>query len=526
MNTNFYLTWHIVKKDLRQMAPAVGAWLALVVASALVVRLVEMPVEVAMGGEVKSWLNGMRMVVGSLAGAGGVLGVLLMAQLVQEDALMGTEATWRTRPIGRGRLLAAKLLGAVVMFILAPVVVLLPIWLASGFSTAELAEAVGSVAAAQGAMIVLAGSVAAMTRDLGYFVFGLVGLTLLMAVRMIFPRESAVAADVLESRLVIISIFSVGVVVAAGGFQYFTGRTRWAWTMMVGGLVAVVVASVVWPWGTFAGFPGVTSRWPVSPAAAGHSLRVEKIGMTAEPGATKTIHLQTGSVAAADEFVVPWTGNVSRDGRNGLTVRGAIEPGRRWGEKRVLGLVPNSGPLTTVMEVRQVTPADMGSFDTGGVMTVGVRLARVKARLVGEWPWRAGASGWSGSSFTRVVHVEQQRGATSGEVKIEERDALRDGLLTLWSSSRGDGAERRDCFVLVNRRLGIFQTMRVVENGSMKSQGLMLAERTLEYDVPAGSSAGWARDAVIVKVRFEVVERLTTSLTGEVVVVVEEDKNL
>ena len=54
----------------------------------------------------------------------------------------------------------------------------------------------------------------------------------------------------------------------------------------------------------------------------------------------------------------------------------------------------------------------------------------------------------------------------------------------------------------------------------------MLAERTLEYDVPAGSSAGWARDAVIVKVRFEVVERWTTSLTGEVVVVVEEDKNL
>jgi hypothetical protein len=526
MNTNFYLTWHIVKKDLRQMAPAVGAWLALVVASALVVRLVEMPVEVAMGGEVKSWLNGMRMVVGSLAGAGGVLGVLLMAQLVQEDALMGTEATWRTRPIGRGRLLAAKLLGAVVMFILAPVVVLLPIWLASGFSTAELAEAVGSVAAAQGAMIVLAGSVAAMTRDLGYFVFGLVGLTLLMAVRMIFPRESAVAADVLESRLVIISIFSVGVVVAAGGFQYFTGRTRWAWTMMVGGLVAVVVASVVWPWGTFAGLPGVTSRWPVSHEGAAHSLRVEKIGGSAEPSATKMIYLQTGPVAAADEFVVPWTGSVSRVR---LTVRGAIEPGRRWGEaaaKRVLGLVPNSGPLTTVMEVRQVTPADMGSFDTGGVMTVGVRLARVKARLVGEWPWRAGASGWSGSSFTRVVHVEQQRGATSGEVKIEERDALREGLLTLWSPSRGDGAEQRDCFVLVNRRLGIFQTMRVVENGSMKSQGLMLAERTLEYDVPAGSSAGWARDAVIVKVRFEVVERWTTSLTGEVVVVVEEDKNL
>jgi|GEM_PF-5007643 len=90
----------------------------------------------------------------------------------------------------------------------------------------------------------------------------------------------------------------------------------------------------------------------------------------------------------------------------------------------------------------------------------------------------------------------------------------------------GDGAERRDCFVLVNRRLGIFQTMRVVENGSMKSNGLMLAERTLEYDVPVGVAADWARDAVIVKVRFVVVERWGKSLTGEVVVVVEEDKNL
>ena len=529
MKSNSNLTWHIVKKDIRQTAPAVATWLALVVASALVVRLVEMPVEVAMGGEVKSWLNGMRVVVGSLAGAGGVLGVLLVAQLVQEDSLVGTEATWRTRPIGRGRLLAAKLLGAAVMFIVAPVVVLTPIWLASGFSTRELAEAVGSVAAAQGAMIVLAGSVAAMTRDLGYFVVGLVGLALLLAVRMAFPLDGSLAADVIVSRLVILTVFGVGVVVVAGGIQFLMGRTRWAWTMMMGGLVAVVAASVVWPWGNFAGFPGVTSRWPVSQAPVAYSLRVEKIGGSAEAGATKTLYLQTGPVAAVDEFVVPWTGSVSRDGRGGLTVRGAIEPGRRWGEaaaKRLLGLVPNVGPLTTAMELRQITPVDRGGFDAGGVMTVGVRLARVKARVVGEWPWRAGASGWSGSSFTRVVHVEQRRGEPSGEVRIEERDALRGGLLTVWSQGRGDGAERRDCFVLVNRRLGIFQILRVVENGAMRSNGLLLAERTLEYDVPVGGAEDWARDAVIAKVRFEVVERWTKSLTGEVAVVVEEAKNL
>ncbi len=511
------------------MTPAVAAWLALVVASALVVRWAELPVDVAMAGEVKSWLNGMRVLLGTLAGAGGVLGVLLAAQLVQEDALLGTEAAWRTRPIGRGRLLAAKLLGAAVMFMAAPVVVLMPIWLASGFSPSELAAAVRSIALVQGLVVVLAGSVAAMTRDLGYFVVGLVGLTLLMAVRMIFPNEGTVAADVIESRRVIIQVFWVGVVVTAGGFQFLTGRTRWAWTMMVGGLVAVVAASVVWPRGTFAGFPGVTSGWPVSHAAGTHSVRVEKIGAIAEPSATKTITIQTGQAVAADEFVVPWNGSASRDGRNGLTVRGGLEPGRRWGEaavKRMLGLVPNTGPLTTAMELRQVTPADMGGFDTGGVMTVDVRLVRAKARVMGEWPWRAGAGAWSGSSFMRVIHVEQRRGETRGEVKIEERDAVRGGLLPIWMEGRGDGAVRRDGYGLVNRRLGIFQAMRVVENGAMQSNGLLLAERTLEYAVPAGGAEDWARDAVIVKVRFEVVERWTTSLTGEVAVVVEEEKNL
>jgi indole-3-glycerol phosphate synthase len=51
------------------------------------------------------------------AGASAVLAVLLVAQLVQEDGLIGEEAMWLTRPIGPGRLLAAKLLGAAVMLV-------------------------------------------------------------------------------------------------------------------------------------------------------------------------------------------------------------------------------------------------------------------------------------------------------------------------------------------------------------------------------------------------------------------------
>ena len=511
------------------MAPAVGAWLGLVVASALVVRCVEMPVEVAMGGEVKNWLNGMRVLLGCLIGSREILGVLLVAQLVQEDSLVGTEAAWLTRPIGRGRLLGAKLLGAAVMLMVVPVVVLMPIWLASGFSARELAGTVMTFAFWQGVMIVLAGSVAAMTRDLGKFVFGVVALALLMAVRVIFSTDQMAAADVIESRQVILSVMAAGVVVAAGGIQFLSGRTRWAWTMMVGGLIAAGAASVVWPWGTFGGLPGMTSRWPTGQLTT-QSLHVERIELPADEKAAKLIYLQTSPVAAADEFLLPWNGSAKLSGAGALAIHATIEPGRLWGEaavKRLLGLGLKVGPMTTAMELRLRPPAEAGETSLTGGVSGEVRLARVKARVLGEWTWRAGESTWTGSSSTRVVHVEQRRGETTGEVKIEERDAVGSGRLQpIWSRNRGDGTSRRDCFVLLNRRLGILQTMRLVENGMMQSNGLLVAERTLEYDVPTGVSEDWARDTVIVKVRFEVVERWTKTLTGEVVVSVERKDNL
>ena len=518
MKTNSNLTWHITKKDLRQSAPALAAWLGLVLASAFVVRCIEMPLEMAMGGDVENWLNGMRTLLSCLIGSREILGVLLVAQLVQEDSLVGTEASWLTRPIGRGRLLRAKLLGAAVLVVLAPVVVLMPIWLTSRFSARELTGTVMTFALWQGVMTVLAGSVAAMTRDLGKFFFGVVVLALLMAMRVIFSTNQTLVADVIESRQVILTVIAAGVVVAAGGIQFLSGRTRWAWTMMVGGLIAACVVSVVWPWGTFAGLPLMRSVWPTDQAAT-QSLHVEKIELPADAKAAKIIFLQTGPLGAADEFLMPWSGSAKLSGPGPMAMDAAIEPGRHWGElaaRQMLGLGPKAGSMTTAMELRLIQPADGGEANITGLVGGEVRLAQVKARVLGEWPWRPSVVGWSGSSFMRMVHLEQRRGEPTGEVKIEERDAVVPSRLQpFWSQSRSDGAMRRDCFYLLNRRLGIFRTMRVVENGIMQSNGLLVAERTLVYDQLTGVSADWARDTVMVKVRFEVIERWTKSFNGE-----------
>lgn len=512
------------------MGPTAAVWLALVAAVALIVRLAAIPNEVALGGDVQSWMNSMRLLQGCLAGASAVLAVLIVAQLVQEDGLIGEEAMWLTRPIGPGRMLVAKLLGAAVMLIVAPVAVMGPIWLASGFSVAELAGATVSVAGAQGAMIVFAGSVAALTRDLGKFVFGLVGLTVLLAVRAAFAVDRGVTADVLETRMVLLQVMVPVVVVVAGVMQYFTRKTRWARLMLGGGLAVVVAASLWWPWGNLVGRVGILGSWPRGSAeAVAQPVKIARIVVPAEASAPRAIYWQTGPLAAADEFVLVFNGSAQRVGADGTMIRASIEPGLAWGEtaaKRMLGLVPNAGSLTMAMELRQLTPGEWGAVDAGGALTGEVRLARVKARVMGEWPWRVGASAWEGSSFTRVVSVPERTEDAHAVVRIEERDALPGGLLTVWSAGRGDGAVRRDYFALVNRRLGIFQTMRVVENGAMQSNALLLAERSLEYDVPAGVAEDWMRDAVIVKVRFDVVERWTKTLMAERAGMIEPEKTL
>ena len=524
------LTWHIVKKDLRRMGPTAAVWLALVVAVALIVRLTEIPNEVALSGDVHTWMNTMRLLQGCLAGASGVLALLLVAQLVQEDGLISTEEMWLTRPIGPGRMLAAKLLGAALMLIAAPLAVMGPIWLASGFSVAELAAATVSMAVAQSAMMVFAVSMAAMARDLAQFVFGLVGLTLLVVMRVALPMERGVSVEVMESRMVLLQGLVPVVVVVAGGLQYFFRRTQWARVVLGGGLAVVVAASLVWPWGNLAGRVGIWGGWPRGSAdSVAHPVKIERIVVQADANAPKTIFWQTGPLAAADEFVLPVNGGVELGGAQVVAVRASVEPGRWWGEmaaKRMLGLAPNTGPVTTAMELRIHAQPEWNGSEAGVAMTGEIRLMRAKARVMGEWPWRVGASARVGSSFTRIVSIRERNEGAHGTIQIEERDALPGGLLTVWSQGRGDGAVRRDYFALVNRRLGIFQTLRVVENGAMQSNGLLLAERSLEYDVPTGAGDDWARDAVIVKVRFDVLERWTKTLTGEAIGTVTTEKIL
>jgi hypothetical protein len=127
-----------------------------------------------------------------------------------------------------------------------------------------------------------------------------------------------------------------------------------------------------------------------------------------------------------------------------------------------------------------------------------------------------------GASATRIVSVGQLPGSMEYGVMIEERDAV-----------VAMDAQRRDCFALVNRRMGIFKNLPLAEQGAVEGGGLRLSARTLTYEPPMHVVDGkrvevkdWERDAVLVKVRFEVIERWQTPVVTEHVPIVDEGKIL
>lgn len=129
------LTLHIVRKDLRRLRWWLAAWVVLLL----------LPIALGAGllannpfrdeewhlDNVLEWIHGLQFLVG----------YLLTILLLQDDAVLGTQQFWLTRPISRGRLFGAKMLGVFVVLALLPIAVALPWWLWHGIGLAPMAMA-------------------------------------------------------------------------------------------------------------------------------------------------------------------------------------------------------------------------------------------------------------------------------------------------------------------------------------------------------------------------------------------------
>ena len=126
-----------------------------------------------------------------------IIAFVLVGWMVFEDSLAGTDVFWVTRPISGARLLAAKALGAALLFVLLPVAINVPWWLACGFSAGQIAHAAIPMAAEYSVIVVVGMGVASATTSFPrYFLWTIAGISGLGIFHLVGVGNHAVGSGI------------------------------------------------------------------------------------------------------------------------------------------------------------------------------------------------------------------------------------------------------------------------------------------------------------------------------------------
>ena len=250
------LTWHIIAKDLSRMRLAILAWLGLMALKILFYA----SVSGVFGSPSLPWL--IRLGRGPEVPIRGciepIIAFVRVGWMVFEDSLAGTDAFWVTRPISGARLLAAKTLGAALLFVLLPVAINVPWWLSCGFGAVQIAHAAIPMAAEYSVIVVVGMGVASATTSFPrYFLWtiaGIAGLGVvhLAASEIIRPGLGFHSPQEIEIELVLTraSILLACMLLVSGeitAFQFLSRHFRFSLPAMVAVTVALSVTAFVSP---------------------------------------------------------------------------------------------------------------------------------------------------------------------------------------------------------------------------------------------------------------------------------------
>ena len=182
-----------------------------------------------------------------------LLTVVIAALIVQQDSLVGTTAFWRTRPVGRLTLCAAKITSLALSLVLLPAMVMGLAWAGLGLHGRDALAAAGAVAVEQATVVLFTLMAAIVTPTLTFLVVaGVAGITmvtlfngvLLPALMTSWPFVGQ-ALHGYRPAVYLAAVFALGVPIVV--HQYVTLRD-WRTAAMVGiALLAATTVTRLWP---------------------------------------------------------------------------------------------------------------------------------------------------------------------------------------------------------------------------------------------------------------------------------------
>jgi len=239
------LTWHIFKKDFRRLRLPALAWLLLLAAQVIVSERL-----LSVRSADLNWFLLTGTLFNLLEAVGLVVSYILVAFLVLDDPLVGTEMFWVTRPISGACLLGAKLIAIGLMLGFVPVLVWLPWWLYCGWGWGDIVHSTLRVLCVQTIAVAPALVIATLTNQIARFLLYSLLLLMLAWVGLLnlLTHWQEFPASLVETRLwMAAGLFLVcGAVVI--GKQFLTRRLPPSVAILACGGTLAAAAAFWWPW--------------------------------------------------------------------------------------------------------------------------------------------------------------------------------------------------------------------------------------------------------------------------------------
>ncbi len=511
------LTWHIVRKDLRRLFGPWAGWLVLVGLGTVWIRLVGWDGANREITAATSWIGGVGWMAQVLGFGIFALQGALVGALVLDDRTTGSDAWWMTRPVSGGRLLAAKLITAALLFVVAPVAVSLALS-AVGDVGAAPARSVALGVLWTAGWVVVAAALAALTANLGQMLFAAsvwTGLMWTAVLGVVVYRGTSGAADPAQMQLRVewASVWPWAALVAALAWQFRTRRTRTGWGLVAGGLAAAALFNLAWPERLLPA-PVKPAR---TPAEAAVTVDLKTLVTPANRNVPHALFLEIGGDAGPGAVFAPVEGKGELRWADGGRVPVTFGRGGLWGDQaamRVAGARSGSGPVRWDMAMRVRGGADerlrAGAATFAGTLT----LARLRATVAVSGPLREGWSAGDGPWAMRVIGWASSRETA---LLVEERTA---GAMIGGVGFAGRHRQSFETYLLVHAERAITKALHIRDLGAAAVNGVALRLLALETTAPMRTvegrrieAEGWRDGATLVRVRFEDAEYFERTVT-------------
>lgn len=529
-------TWHIVRKDTRRLALPVAVWLAF--QAGALAWFEQAPGFLA--SDVSTWLYGYGLWIEQIVIVQGLFGFVLVGVLMLEDPARGSDVFWRTRPISGARLLAAKGLAAGLMFVVAPVVVLLPLWLALGFSAGEAGGAALTLIRGQLGVMLLglaAGSLAAsLAQQVGLVIllFGLQTASNAAGAWLGGPRFEGLNAN--DPGYLLLTGTSWLLLAGVAGVQFLKHRRALSGVLLALTLPAFFLQGHGWAPRSDVMLPFALEREkgnPVLPERTGvvvdrirgqPGAELAAFGPPATGGPWLDLRLPTAEQGRAISIPVGAMGELSVAGRERVPVAWLLKPSLSADSVQTLAS-GQAGPGEVRWSVGLRRRGERAALLPSGPATFEGRafLHAYRGRVMGTMPMREGARLTQGSNTLRIVALQMaERGDASHRLILEERETTvgsSDGHTHRNRYSFGGRTSKLDAFVL--QAGGAAYVLDAQDLGAVVLSSVAVGGRRLILP-----NLPWPeiQQATLVKVRFERTGRFAQDIRATGIEVTEEAK--